>query len=323
MSTSSTSDAASCVFLPPQPTHAANRRNPFVPIVTKGRSNSAPPVMKTTPSPGKRPPCTDEELAQLLAELREQTAGKPQDTPLPPSSTALRARNAIDDQLDHEIEALFAAQLADTIAQDDQTRMLERLESLMDLFRHAGPATRGNALIQVIPLLQRTSADSKALRIAVSMIDEFVAAHQDTEKERTNTEAERFISAMHHAVAAYPLATRCQVLVYQLWGAKKLGSYTMAKTGIDLWAAVISANENDATTFRIEQAVDYIATMPLKYRLMAATALYRCVPDDAGFKLRALQAIAQNNLALPDTIEAQDFSKIVNQQIYQLRLDAE
>lgn len=323
MSTSSTSDATLGVFRAPQHSHAANRRNLLVPIVTKGRSNSAPPVMKSTPMAGERTRYTNEELAQLLADLRDETEEKVRNTPIPAASRATRARKAIDDDLDHEIEALFAAQLAEAIAQDDEARMLAGLETLMDMFPHAGPTTRRSALQQVIPLLQRISGDRKALRIAVSMIDEFAAAHEDSEKESTNTEAEAFISAMHNAVAAYPLATRCQILVYELWGAKKLDSFTMARTSINLWTTEICADDHDATTRRIEQAVDYIATMPLKYRLMAATGLYRCVPDDTDCKLRALQAIAQNNLQLPETIEAQDFSKIVNQQIFKLRLDAE
>lgn len=323
MSTSSTSNAASCVFRAQQHTRVANRRSPLVPIVTKGRSNSAPPVMKSTPPPGKGPSSLEEELAQLLADLREETTKKAQNTQLPRTGTATTTHNAIDDQLDHEIDTLFAAQLADTLAQDDDTRMLDRLESLMDMFRHAAPATRDSALMQVIPLLQRTSGDRKALRIAVSMIDEFVAAHQDSDKERTNTEAESFVSAMHSATAAYPMGAQCQILVYELWGATKLGSFTMARTGVDRWSAGLCAIDHEQTTRRIEQAVAYIATMPLKYRLLAATALYRCVPDDAGFRLRALQALAQNNLELPDTIEAQDFSKIVNQQVFTLRLDAE
>lgn len=323
MSTSSTSNAASWVFRAQQHPQVANRRHPLVPIVTKGRSNSAPPVMKSTPPPGKRPPSIDEELAQLLADLREETTKKAQNRQLPQTSTATTTRSAIDDQLDHEIDTLFAAQLADTIAQDDAARMLDQLKSLMDMFRHAGHATRRSALMQVIPLLQRISDPGRALRIAVALIDEFVAAHESSDKEKTNVDAEPLICALHQATAAYPLGTQCQILVYELWGAKKLGSFAMARMSIDLWSTDLCAIDHDATTRRIEQAVDYIATMPLKYRLMAATALYRCVPDDTGLKLRALQAIAQNNLALPDTIEAQDFSKIVNQQIFTLRLDAE
>lgn len=323
MSTSSTSDAASSVIRASKHSHVSNRRDPLVPIVTKGRSNSAPPVMKSTPLAGRRAPCTDDELVQLLADLCEEAREKARNTPLPSTSAATTERNGVDDQLDHEIETLFTAQLAETIAQHEEARMLESLETLMDMFRHVETATRRGALLQVVPLLQFASGDRRALRNAARMIDEFVAAHKDAEKEKTNAEAERFIHAIQDAVAAYPLGTKCQILVYELWGAKTLASFTMAKTSIDRWTTEIGADDHEVTTRRIEQAVDYIATTPMKYRLMAATALYRCVPDDISYRLRALEALAQNNLQLPDTIEAQDFSKIVNQQIFKLRLDAE
>ncbi len=323
MSTSSTSDAASYVTRAPQHSRVSSRRNPAEPIMTRGRSHSAPPVMKSTPLPGKRTSCTDEELAQLLADLSEEAAEKIGAMPWPSTSTAPSVRNATDDQLDHEIESLFAAQLAEAIAQNDEARLLETLEALMDMFRHTAPATSRSALLQVIPLLQRISGNTRALRIAVRMIDEFVAANDASDKERANAEAEKFIHVMHDAVAAYPLGPKCQIVVYELWGAKKLGSFTMARTSLELWTTGLCTDHPDTTTRRIEQAVDYIATMPLKYRLMAATGVYRCVPDDISTRLRALEAIAQNNLQLPDTIEAQDFSKIVNQQIFQLRLDAE
>lgn len=320
-STSSTSDTASHVSREPDKSFHTNRRNPVAPVVTRGRWNSAPPVMRSTPA--KNASCTDEELAQLLADICEETAEKMRSAPLPPLKAAFDARDEVDEELDREIDRLFSTRLAEAIAQVDEASMLRELAMLIPMFRHAQGAMRKDALSQVIPLLNRTCGSKEAVRIAISMIDEFVAAHERAEKEATNADAEMFINAMHAAVVAYPLAAKCQLVVYELWGAEKLESITMARTSTDLLSNEIRSANDDTTARRIEQAVDYIATMPLKYRLTAAIGLYRCVPDAAACKLRALEAIAQKNLDLPDTLEGRDFSKIVNQQIYELRLEAE
>jgi hypothetical protein len=109
-------------------------------------------------------------------------------------------------------------------------------------------------------------------------------------------------------------------MVYQLWAAKKLECFAMVKASTDRLADIVCNDDDETTAQRIEQIVDTVATLPLKYRLMVASALYQCVTDEAHSKLRALEAIAHKNVDLPDTIDAREFCKVVNQQIYQLRI---
>lgn len=298
-----------------------NRSNPTMPIITRERSQSAPPVMKSTPLEVKMPP--EEELVRLLEELRMDTeAAAHQATPMPRAGRgpALESRDASDDQLDDAIDSFFKAQLATTIAEPDSARMQKGLDSLLQMFPHNGIAARKEALQQVIPLLGRMKGSNDAIRMAIAMLDEFIAAHAYTDAEQTSADAEQFVEALHAATDAYPVAVKNRLLVYELWGAKKLGNFTMAKLSVERMGANIRDDDDETTAIRIEQAVDYIATMPLKYRLMVVVELYKIAPDDACFKLRTLEAIANRNLELPDTIEARDFSKIVNQQIYELRI---
>lgn len=297
------------------------RPNPTTPIVTRDRSQSAPPVMKSTPPAAT--PTPEEELLQLLAELRiDAEAAAGQATPVPQASRdpALNCRDASDDQLDDAIDALFKAQLATTITEQDDALMQKALNSLLQMLPHNSIETRKHALPQLIPLLKRMDGGSDAIRMAIAMLDEFIAVHVKTDEEQTNVDAGQFIEAMHAAIAAYSPSARNRLLVYELWGAKKLGNFTMAKLSVDLMAGNIGDDDQERAALQIEQAVDYIQTMPLKYRLMVAIALYQRVPADAACKLRALEAIANHNIELPDTIEALDFSKIVNQQIYELRM---
>lgn len=298
-----------------------NRRTPTLPIITRERRVSAPPVMKSTPIAARQ--SQEEELLQLLDQLRvdtEAVAGQAAPLPGARGEPALKTRDASDEQLDDAIDALFRAQLAATIAEPDNARMQNGLDSLLQMFPHNGIAARKEALQQAVSLLKRMDGSNDAIRMAVRMLDEFVAAHANTDKEQTSIDAERFIEALHAATGGYPSAARNKLLVYQLWGAKKLGNFTMAKLSVELTASHVSDDDPETTAMQIERAADYIQTMPLKYRLLAATELYKRAPDDAACKLRALQAIANRNLELPDTIAAADFTKIVNQQIYDLRI---
>ncbi len=83
----------------------------------------------------------------------------------------------------------------------------------------------------------------------------------------------------------------------------------MAKVSTDRLADIVCNDDDETTAQRIEQIVDHVAS-----------ALHQCVPDEAHSKHRALEAIAHKNVDLPDTIDAREFCKIVNQQIYQLRI---
>ena len=300
-----------------------NRGNQTLPIITRERGHSAPPVMTSTPKAVQQ--THEEELTRLLNQLRMETeAAAAQASPLQRDSAGpvLKSRDASDEQLDEAIDAFFKAQLAATIAEPDNARMQKALDSLLLMFPHNGIAARKEALQQVVPLLKRMDGSSDAIRVAVRMLDEFIAVHANTDKEQTSVDAELFIEALHAATGGYPSAARNSLLVYQLWGAKKLGNFTMAKLSIELTSAHVSDDDPETTAIRIERAADYIQTMPLKYRLMVATELYKRAPDEGVCRLRALEAIANRNLELPDKIEAGDFIRIVNQQIYALRLNA-
>jgi hypothetical protein len=271
----------------------------------------------------------DEDIALLLTQFgTDSKSGKPSSQPNPApsssntsaSSSSSDAPDTVEAQLDREIDEIVAMQIDKAITEPDEARMFKGIHVVLQMLVHAVTATRIAALPQLIPLLQRASGNTDAIRIAAKIIDEYTAAHAHADQESTSIDAEAFTEALCVATVNYPFEVRCKLAVYQLWGAKKLGCFTMAKVSIDLLTDAICDDGNDTTTQRIEQAVDHIATMPLKYRLMAAIALYQCVPDDVDCKLRALEAIAQKNHELPDTIETMEFCKIVNQQIYQSRL---
>lgn len=300
-----------------------NRRDPTIPIIPRERAQSAPPAMKSTPTAAKQTP--EEELMRLLDEFRmdaEAAANPATPWPLARQEPALTSRDPGDAQLDDAIDALFKTQLAATIAEPDHARMQKGLDSLLHMFPHNAIAARKDALHQVIPLLKRMDGSSNAIRMAISMLDEFIAVHADADEELTCVDAEVFISALHAATASYPVAARNKLLVYELWGAKKLGNFTMAKLSVELMAAQLGNDDPETMAIQIEQAADYVQTMPLKYRLLVATELYKLAPSDARSKLRALEAIANRNLELPDTLAAMDFTKIVNQQLYELRMAA-
>ncbi len=319
----STSSTTAIVRGGPDTSYLTNRGYPIAPLITRERSSSAPPVMNTTPRGAKAATPVDADIAQLLSQLSPGGATcEPVITALPSSgsSGSIGCRDALDEQLDREIDAIFAMQLEKTLVETDEVRLLEGMTTLLQMLPHAPTEQRKTNLTQVIPLLQRARGGKESLRVAIRLLDEFVAAHAHDTQETTSVDAEVFIDALQAATAAYPLTVQCQRVVYQLWAAKKLNCFAMAKISTDYLADVMCDDDDDTCARRIEQAVDHIATMPLKYRLMVAIALYQCAPDEAGSKLRALEAIASKNLDLPDTIDARDFCKIVNQQIYELRI---
>jgi hypothetical protein len=319
----STSSTTAILRGGPDTSNLPNRRHPTAPLITRERGSSAPPVMKTAPRSAKTATSVEADIARLLSQLSTSSAACEPVVATPASSGSagsIAYRDALDEELDREIEAIFAMQLEKTLAETDEVRLLEALTLLLQMLPHTPPEQRKANLSQVIPLLQRTTARKESLRVAISMLDEFIAAHAHDSRETTSDDAEAFVEALHTATAAYPLAAQCQRVVYQLWAAKKLNCFAMAKISTDYLADIIGDHDDDTSARRIEQAVDHIATMPLKYRLMVAMALYQCAPDEANSKLRALEAIASKNLDLPDTIDAQDFCKIVNQQIYELRI---
>ncbi len=319
----STSSTTAIVRGGPDTSYLTNRRHPTVPLITRERGSSAPPVMKATPRSAKTATPFEADVAQLLSQLGAGgTTCEPVVATLPSSGSAgsIDYRDALDEELDREIDAIFATQLGKTLTETDEVRLLEGLTTLLQMLPHTSKEQRKANLGKVIPLLQRTTGKKESLRVAIRLLDEFNAAHAHDSQDTTSVDAEAFMEALHAATAAYPLAAQCQLMVYQLWAAKKLNCFAMAKISTDHLANIIGDHDDDTSARRIEQAVDHIATMPLKYRLMVAIALYQCAPDEAASKLRALEAIASKNLDLPDTIDAQDFCKIVNQQIYELRI---
>lgn len=306
----------------PKPRHPARRRS----SETDGATDSAP-ALGTRPAPPLRldslvagsydPSSTTEDLEQLLAELSIAPADR-QPAPSsgvdsPPRSERIQLAQMLSDTLNQE--------LANAAAARTEPQRLNAIQSALDLAPATAPAQWHDCLRQAAQLIGATSGNAASIDTARRVLASFVDLAMRERSDQLPDQAAELAGALGDAAASFPFAARCELLVAQSATANRLGSLTMVNAAILALIRQLPADSDAETTRRIATLAEAIPNMPIGHRALAAIKLYNCAPVAMPWRLDALERIAALNTLLPELAATEEFCKILNQEIYRLRIE--
>lgn len=288
------------------------------------RGQSAPAMCQQLRAPVPPLMPTDAEIEALLEELKcSAIDGHRVNAEVEKTTSSSRVTiGPMLDEAAHDrlIDELFQSQLSEAQKLEQPKTRAKGIQVALDMLKHMSEPGRTAARMQILSAISEGLVAKQSEPLLTMLIDDFIAAHRETSRERTSKAAQLLVECLCDAIAHYPIKTKCKLLVAQLWAAKNLNNFTMAKTAIDHFADNLPQPSPQLTCKKIERAVAYIDKTPIRFSLLVAMALYQSVPDKGPWELRSLEAIAANNLLLPDTREARAFCATLNQRIYALRL---
>lgn len=290
------------------------------------RGQSAPAMFRLTRNASPLVMPTDAEVEALLNELKSSAADghrvKPEVEKTTSTSHATIGPMLDEAAHDRLIDELFQSQLSEARKIDHPKTRAKKIQAALDMLKHMAEPGRTKARMQILSAISEGPVAKQSEPLLTTLIDDFIAAHSETSQEQTSKAAQSLVECLSEAIAHYPIKTKCKLLVAQLWAAKNLNNFTMAKAAIDHFADYLPQPSPQLTCKKIERAVAYIDKTPPRFSLMVAMTLYQSVPDEAPWALKSLEAIAAQNLLLPHTREVQSFCATLNQRIYELRLAA-
>lgn len=289
------------------------------------RAQSAPAMFQLLQRHAPTLTPTDEELETLIKELKGTTIVDELNTEEKHKSVAAQVDASSTEfgveDINCVIDDLFQSQLSEATQANDDIARQRGLQIAAGMLKNMDPAMRTAARFQILTVIGEDTPTAGAEQLLSTLVDDFVAAHRQMNKEQASPAAQEFVESLSYVMADFSVRAKCKLLVHQLWAAKKLDCFTMAKVAIDMLGEAIVDGDPETTAGNIAKAAAYIDAMPIRYSLMVATELYQCAPDESPWQLHSLQAIANKNVLLPETAESQSFCRILNQQIYELRLD--
>ncbi len=258
----------------------------------------------------------------LLAEL---VLSSPEVKRLPaePAAAEKRPASGGEVELDDVICSLIESHLSIADNTESKSATAAAISEALKLLGATGSEARKVLLGQVIGRLTLLSDTAEAARLAIRVTEEFIDANRNGDAARLHQAAQAFVQSLWVATAALSFGSRCELVGHLLWGAATLGCLGMAKLTIDLLKDEIREAESASAGGSILQAAAMMPHIPQRYRLLLAIGLYQCAPTQHSARLDALQAIAEHNVLLPELPEMPAFCGILNQEIYQLRMDAE
>lgn len=293
---------------------------------SRTRSQSAPtlmtaPTLRTRPQAAGRNghPDSDDvenELRKLVDELIQAERGEAH-SPWAGGNTPSGMAKTLDQLISETID--FEIRNATTAPRERQ--QLAALNAALGLLPADDPAHRYRSLMLIVHQLERASGRCTSTDVAARIVETFAAYPCATDPAQLSANALDFTLAMGAATAGYPFAARCEILVALTIAADHIDCFAMARAAVDGLINEVRTVSDDKRLAYILQLAARIEDLPEDYRPVSAMKLYGCVPTNRLDRLAALEAIAANNVTMPDSQAALVFRTILNQEIYRLRLD--
>lgn len=305
------------------------------PCVLSVATNSVPPL-SSQPLPASAPAMsqpkqasvsmpTDAAIEVLLEELRVMARITSPDTAetKPVTPQAMDAGDVLSaSSLGRMIDNLFDEHLASLREIKEAEARTHSLHAAVTMLAQLEGPKRNDARAQIAAAIAEAPQGKDAERLFARLLDDLIAAHTDTRKAVTAAAAEQFARTLSAAISKLPFPSLCKLLTMQMWAAKRLDVPSMAQVSIDAFVPHVIDDDLEVTAKRIEQAAHCIDVIPVKLAPMVVMALYQCIPDQAPWQLRSLEALAAKDTPLPETDETWALIKIIHQQVYELRIAA-
>ncbi len=297
-----------------------------------GRSISAPviivpPQLQNRPAPPVYEPgyTASDDIAAEIDQLLKKVVQISIAMTAAPESTAQAFRSAEGDSwknvdLSRTIADLLDDELDNAAASQDEARLLQALAAALQLVPGTTPEHRHASFQKMAAQLARTSGGSDVQRFAAELIRTFALHPRSSDPYLLNASAELFANKLLAAADSFSFASQCRMVVHLMNAAVPMKCYVMAKTAIDELMVRVRVDPVQKRTERIIEVAGYTVEVPEKFRSLVSMKLYLSAPKEAGWRLPALEAIADNSNLLLESKTTTELCKTLNQEIYQLRI---